>query len=1021
MVKKIAVMLSAFMSMMAMDVEAESAYISSNLPDIEFRYCYPVTSIDKTYKTSTTYDSVNISEPSYFLCNGSAIQSLYFDDSNQTRTFTAPDVSGKKFLGWYGVGGSKNYAPDDGYKYPSDFNTLIGSGRELTQQTLSSCVKNKTIHSGVDFKGTIGAPIRAKYRDLYKYTITYEPGTKGSGSQQTQSKTEDVNVTLKGNAFTRTGYTQTGWAESDGGSKAYDLNADYSGNAKLTLYPVWTANTYTVAFDANGGSVSTTSKTVTYDSTYGTLPTPTRTGYTFDGWFTTASGGSQVKSDTKVAITAAQTLYAQWTANAYTVTFNANGGSVSATSMKVTYGSTYGTLPAPTRTGYTFKGWFTATSGGNQVKSDTKVAITANQTLYAQWESEMRTVVFYDSDLTTVFESFTVEYGTTIKTPSSVTMHTGDVFKWWDDGNVTYPPGSNLTVTENRNYYPVIVKMQTTISASVNPPSAGSVAYVGGHVEETGDAGRIVTVAVEQTSPAYDFSGWSDGVMTLTNTVEVITNMHLTANFTMKTNTVEFLGWNGESLDVQLVPYGGAATNFVPPVCTGLTFVAWMPDDFTDGVTADMTVQALYETNRYTVVYNANGGSGGPMANDVVLYFSEYNIRSNEFTRALHEFWGWSTNPNAATNEFEYGEEAWVSNLTHEANGIVNLYAVWKSLLSEYSIAADCTNLILECNNADRKWLIDSDHGYESTSSIRAEGTGTSSMTALIEGAGTLTFRLKIQTASSKKDEFEFGSVNYTDFNGLIVSVRDEYREITSLYRNMELDDDWIFCVLRKTDPAAKEFMWWFKGKDENDRVYVDQVKWHPGKAVVANVETYQSGWNPGGLDGLGNPGDINASKNFMGSQREINRVTEVLLEKWEDILPDEVTSVNFDVTKSSGHSNVTNAFALLGLGYHPKCTTNGSTATLTFTNAPDLAIGAFRFGESVNARLDVVVTNTSWGLPSWSGGVEQMLGVWGAPSLTSAWSRVDAGCDLSRYVSEGVAQFDFDVGTNRFFKVKAE
>ena len=95
-------MLSAFMSMMAMDVEAESAYISSNLPDIEFRYCYPVTSIDKTYKTSTTYDSVNISEPSYFLCNGSAIQSLYFDDSNQTRTFTAPDVSGKKFLGWYG-------------------------------------------------------------------------------------------------------------------------------------------------------------------------------------------------------------------------------------------------------------------------------------------------------------------------------------------------------------------------------------------------------------------------------------------------------------------------------------------------------------------------------------------------------------------------------------------------------------------------------------------------------------------------------------------------------------------------------------------------------------------------------------------------------------------------------------------------------------------------------------------------------------------------------------------------------
>ena len=115
------------------------------------------------------------------------------------------------------------------------------------------------------------------------------------------------------------------------------------------------------------------------------MPTPTRTGYTFKGWYTAATGGSKVESGTKVTITANQTLYAQWTAVNYTVSFNANGGNTPTTSKSVTYNSTYGELPTPTRTGYTFKGWYTAATGGSKVESGTKVTITTNQTLYAQW------------------------------------------------------------------------------------------------------------------------------------------------------------------------------------------------------------------------------------------------------------------------------------------------------------------------------------------------------------------------------------------------------------------------------------------------------------------------------------------------------------------------------------------------------------------------------------------------------------------------------------------------------------
>ena len=151
------------------------------------------------------------------------------------------------------------------------------------------------------------------------------------------------------------------------------------------VYAHWNANTYPVIFNANGGSTSTNKKTVTYAKTYGTLPAPTRTGYTFKGWYTAASGGTKVTSSSTVSITAKQTLYAQWSANTYTITFNANGGITSSSSKSVTYNGTYGDLPTPTKDGYSFLGWYTAASGGTQITSSSSVSTTANQTLYAQW------------------------------------------------------------------------------------------------------------------------------------------------------------------------------------------------------------------------------------------------------------------------------------------------------------------------------------------------------------------------------------------------------------------------------------------------------------------------------------------------------------------------------------------------------------------------------------------------------------------------------------------------------------
>ena len=141
--------------------------------------------------------------------------------------------------------------------------------------------------------------------------------------------------------LSRTGYSATGyWGSSASGgtlinqdtsqtanSLASTLGVNISsGSGSANVYAQWTPNTYTVSFDANGSTMSIASKDVVYDSTYGDLPTITRTGYTFDGWYTAASDGDEITSSTQVKTASNHTLYAHWTANEYTITYNPNEG-----------------------------------------------------------------------------------------------------------------------------------------------------------------------------------------------------------------------------------------------------------------------------------------------------------------------------------------------------------------------------------------------------------------------------------------------------------------------------------------------------------------------------------------------------------------------------------------------------------------------------------------------------------------------------------------------------------------------
>ena len=284
--------------------------------------------------------------------------------------------------------------------------------------------------------------------------ITFDAGE----GTPVESQTVVAGGTVMAPTSTRENYLLEGWYDENGNKWVFDGTSGATAAMKnTTLTANWIYMEYTVTFDANGGNCSTASKRVRYKDAYGTLPTPTRTGYTFNGWYTAASGGSKMTETSTFNVIGDQTLYAQWTVNQYTVTFNANGGNTSnPSSKKVTYNSTYGDLATVTRTGYTFNGWYTATSGGTKITSSTKVTITSNQTLYAQWTANQYTVTFNaNGGNTPSTSSKKVTYNSTYGDLATVTR-TGYTFDGWytaTSGGTKITNSTKVTITSNQTLY----------------------------------------------------------------------------------------------------------------------------------------------------------------------------------------------------------------------------------------------------------------------------------------------------------------------------------------------------------------------------------------------------------------------------------------------------------------------------------------------------------------------------------------------------------------------------------------
>lgn len=249
--------------------------------------------------------------------------------------------------------------------------------------------------------------------------------------------------------------------------------------------PAWTS--YTVKYNANGGSGAPSSQTKWKDQTLKLSTTkPTRTGYTFQGWATSASGSVAYASGANYTANASVTLYAVWKAVTYTVKYSANGGSGAPSSQTKTYGKTL-TLSStvPTRTAiedngtiteYTFKGWATSsTSTSVAYKSGASYTANASITLYAVW-SKVVSVNLYDVSYNTNGGSEVISQiktkGETLKLRDTVPVKNGYTFAGWglsaDAITVSYSAGSNYTSDEDVVLYAIWTPWSHTVIFDAN-------------------------------------------------------------------------------------------------------------------------------------------------------------------------------------------------------------------------------------------------------------------------------------------------------------------------------------------------------------------------------------------------------------------------------------------------------------------------------------------------------------------------------------------------------------------------
>ncbi len=461
---------------------------------------------------------------------------------------------------------------------------------------------------------------------------------------------------------TKEGYTFNGWLD---GEDSFAANGTWTRDERdVSLTASWTANTYKVTLNADGGELTNREITFTYGSAY-ELPTPTKAGYTFDGWL---NGEDSFATSGTWTITSAVSLTASWTANTYTVTLDADGDTLTSNEVSVTYGESY-SLPTPSRDGFTFEGWMK--ENNEEFPRTGTWSLASGISLKANWKevvAETWKVTFVQPDKTSVIVAVIKGEAMAPEDIPTVQSKVGYTVAWesFDANNIT----SDITVKAvetAKTYTPTFDTQGGDIDDSVE-------VY-------TYDAPYSLPIT---TKDGYDFAGWYNG----DNLVEIsgskwnIDNdaLTLTAAWTARNYTVRLNANEGTVAEENKGVTFGESYTLAEPTRTGYTFDGWKLGSETIALNGTWShgTQANGATIELTAAWTAKSSTvtfaGADVGQKSYTYGSAYSLPTP--TKTGYNFIAWKDGDNIVDQSGTWTKE-----------GAVTLTAVWEG--KTYTITFD--------------------------------------------------------------------------------------------------------------------------------------------------------------------------------------------------------------------------------------------------------------------------------------------------------------------------------------------
>jgi uncharacterized repeat protein (TIGR02543 family) len=484
-----------------------------------------------------------------------------------TSTITGGAGTASSFTGssvTYGVGGAGGAARGSGTNIPGSAgsaNTGNGGGGASAKS------------SSGQVNGGAGATGLVVVRVASALTVTYDSQ---SGSDVTAGSTvTGGSISTAPTDPTRANYTFLGWFAASTGGSALTFPYTHGRTADFTLYAQWSLNTYSITFDKNSGDAagSMGNQTFTHGVAFNlNANLYSRPNYVFYRWATAADGTGTTPSNlAQVTLTAATTLYAQWTANTYVVTYSYNGGDGgdSTASSSFTTGGTAITLPVPTKTGFTFAGWHSdsalttaiGSNSGSGTYSPTGATLSLNA--YAKWTAVNYTFTYNansGSGSVPTETSKQITQTVTVKANTGSLERAGYTFSGWNTASNgtgdNYLSGSLFTVeAANVVLYAKWTANTYTITYNANGGSGSaqrSSANVASDNFTTGGSPVVLPDAGTLTRTGYTFGGWNTSAAgtgtdyAATNTYTTVSNVIFYAKWNPITYTITY---NGNSSD----------------------------------------------------------------------------------------------------------------------------------------------------------------------------------------------------------------------------------------------------------------------------------------------------------------------------------------------------------------------------------------------------------------------------------------------------------------------------------------